>query len=48
MRGMLAARIVAAADVYDALTTARPYKPAFSHAEAEAARRHGVELREKA
>ncbi|MCZ6698631.1 MAG: HD domain-containing protein [Planctomycetota bacterium] len=30
----LAARIVALADVYDALTTARPYKPAFSHAEA--------------
>lgn len=30
----LGARIVAAADVYDALTTARPYKPAFSHAEA--------------
>ncbi len=30
----LGARIVAAADVYDALTTARPYKRAFSHAEA--------------
>lgn len=30
------ARIVAVADVYDALTTARPYKPAFSHADAEA------------
>lgn len=30
----LGARIVAAADVYDALTTARPYKPAFSHDEA--------------
>ncbi len=32
----LAARIVALADVYDALTTKRSYKPAFSH---EAARR---------
>ena len=32
----LGARIVAIADVYDALTTARPYKHAFSHAEAEA------------
>jgi putative nucleotidyltransferase with HDIG domain len=32
----LAARIVAAADIYDALTTARTYKRAFSHAEAEA------------
>ena len=31
----LGARIVAVADVYDALTTARPYKRAFSHAEAE-------------
>lgn len=30
----LSARIVALADVYDALTTARAYKPAFSHAEA--------------
>jgi response regulator RpfG family c-di-GMP phosphodiesterase len=30
----LGARIVAAADVYDALTTARPYKRAFSHDEA--------------
>ena len=29
----LAARIVAIADVYDALTTARPYKKAFSHEE---------------
>lgn len=29
----LGARIAAAADVYDALTTARPYKPAFTHAE---------------
>jgi PAS domain S-box-containing protein len=27
----LAARIVAVADVYDALTTSRPYKPAFNH-----------------
>ena len=31
----IGARIVAVADVYDALTTARPYKRAFSHAEAE-------------
>lgn len=30
----LAARIMALADVYDALTTERPYKPAFSHARA--------------
>ena len=30
----LAARIMAVADVYDALTTARPYKSAFSHHEA--------------
>jgi PAS domain S-box-containing protein len=30
----LAARIVALADVYDALTTARRYKPAFSHEKA--------------
>ncbi len=30
----LAARIVALADVYDALTTQRPYKEAFSHAKA--------------
>ena len=30
----LAARIVSLADVYDALTTARPYKRAWSHAEA--------------
>jgi HD-GYP domain-containing protein (c-di-GMP phosphodiesterase class II) len=30
----LSARIVALADVYDALATKRPYKPAFSHAEA--------------
>lgn len=29
----LAARIVALADVYDALRTKRPYKPPFSHAE---------------
>lgn len=30
----LSARIVALADVYDALTTVRPYKPAFPHEEA--------------
>lgn len=30
----LAARIVALADVYDALTTERPYKPAYRHADA--------------
>ena len=30
----LSARIVALADVYDALTTERPYKPAFSHSQA--------------
>jgi HD-GYP domain-containing protein (c-di-GMP phosphodiesterase class II) len=30
----LAARIFALADVYDALTTARPYKPAYSHEQA--------------
>ena len=30
----LSARIIALADVYDALTSARPYKPAFSHAKA--------------
>lgn len=29
----LSARIVAIADVYDALTTKRPYKPAYSHEE---------------
>jgi putative two-component system response regulator len=33
----LLARILQVADIYDALTTARPYKPAFSH-------RHSVEL----
>ena len=27
----LLARIMQVADIYDALTTARPYKPAFSH-----------------
>lgn len=32
----LGARIVASVDVYDALTTARPYKRAFSHDEATA------------
>jgi putative nucleotidyltransferase with HDIG domain len=32
----LGARIVAVADAYDALTTARPYKRAFSHEEATA------------
>jgi putative two-component system response regulator len=32
----LAARIVAVADVYDALTTKRVYKPAYSHDAANA------------
>ena len=32
----LAARILALADVYDALTTARVYKPAFPHQKARA------------
>ena len=32
----LGARIAAAADAYDALTTARPYKRAYSHREAAA------------
>lgn len=32
----LLARILQVADAYDALTTARPYKPAWSHAEAKA------------
>lgn len=30
----LGARIVAVADVYDALTSSRPYRPSFSHADA--------------
>ena len=30
----LLARITQVADIYDALTTARPYKPAFSHDQA--------------
>ncbi len=30
----LSARIVAVADAYDAITSARPYKPAYDHAEA--------------
>ncbi len=30
----MSARIVALADVYDALTTARPYKEAYSHEKA--------------
>jgi putative two-component system response regulator len=38
LKGMeipLAARIVALADVYDALTSERPYKPAYSHERAK-------------
>jgi putative two-component system response regulator len=30
----LLARIIQVADIYDALTTSRPYKPAFSHDQA--------------
>ena len=37
----LAARIVAVADVYDALTTRRPYKPPYSHEESLAIIRKG-------
>ena len=37
----LAARIVALADVYDALTSVRVYKPALSHADATAIIRDG-------
>ena len=37
----LSARILACADVYDALTTARPYKPPFSHEKARAIIRDG-------
>ena len=33
----LLARILQVADIYDALTTARPYKPAFSH-------QHAIEI----
>ena len=40
----LAARIVHVVDVYDALTTARPYKQAWSHAEAEAAIERDTEI----
>jgi putative two-component system response regulator len=32
----LLARVMQVADIYDALTTARPYKPAFSHEQAMA------------
>lgn len=39
----LEARIVRVADVYDALRSARPYKRAYSHAEAVAVVRHGDE-----
>lgn len=38
----IGARIVAAADVYDALTTARPYKRAFTHEEASRSLRDQV------
>ena len=37
----LPARIVAVADVYDALTSARVYKPAMTHAEASKVIREG-------
>jgi len=39
----IAARIVALADVYDALRSARPYKPAFSHERAVEIMLHGDE-----
>ena len=38
----LVGRIVAISDVYDALTSARPYKPAFSEERALAIIREGV------
>ena len=38
----LGARIVAVADAYDAMTTARPYRPALSPAEAAEGLRHGA------
>ncbi|MDB5362272.1 MAG: hypothetical protein JWO51_3569 [Rhodospirillales bacterium] len=39
----IAARIVALADVYDALRSARPYKPAYSHERAVQVMLHGDE-----
>jgi putative two-component system response regulator len=40
----LAARILQIADIYDALTTARPYKAAFTHAQAMAQLRHEARI----
>ena len=38
------AQIVGIADVYDAMTTTRPYRPAFSHAAALAQMEEGREM----
>src|SRR5207249_158332 len=40
----LLARVLQIVDVYDALTTSRPYKPALGHAEAEATMRREAEM----